>query len=205
MSPKIVDKKEKKDQIVLSAINVFVEKGFEKTTINDIAQAVGIGKGTIYEYFKSKEEIIGYSFKYFINTMDIDFERILLSKVKADQKLIQILHSMTGFVNPDSEPLIKLMMNFWGEAMRSQDAKNIIFNDMRKFYHSYRSIFSDIVLEGIEDGSFRKDIDPKHFASLIVGMIDGILVQWILDKNRVKIKTFFSTITRVLLKGILNE
>lgn len=205
MSPKIVDKKEKKDQIILSAIKVFVEKGFEKTTVNDIAQAVGIGKGTIYEYFKSKEEIIDYSFQYFINAMDINFERILLSKTKAKEKLVQIFRSIIGFVNPDSEPLIKLMMNFWGEAMRSQDAKNIIFNDMKKYYHSYRSIFSDIVVEGMEDGSFKKNIDPNHFASIIVGMLDGIFVQWILDKNEVKINALFSTINSVLLNGISNE
>ena len=205
MSQKIVDKKEKKDQIILSAINAFVEKGFERTTINDIASKVGIGKGTVYEYFKSKEEIIDQSFRYFINSIDIDFEKILLSEVKAKEKLGMLLKSLTDFINPESDHLIKLMMNFWGEAMRSQDAKNIILNDMKKFYHSFRSVFEDIIIEGIEDGSFRKDVDPKQFAVMIIGMLDGILIQWMLDKDEVNSKKILFVLKPIIFNGILND
>ena len=57
MSPLIVDKEEKKRKILQAASDIFVEKGFSNVVISDIAQAAGIGKGTVYEYFKSKEEL----------------------------------------------------------------------------------------------------------------------------------------------------
>jgi len=57
MSPIIVDKKQKKEHILDAALGVFVNKGFSNVVINDIAKVAGIGKGTVYEYFKSKEDL----------------------------------------------------------------------------------------------------------------------------------------------------
>ena len=60
MAPKIVDKEAKKTQIIIAATQVFSKLGVAKTKMIDIAQAAGIGKGTIYEYFRSKEEIFSF-------------------------------------------------------------------------------------------------------------------------------------------------
>ena len=55
---KIVNKEEKRNIIVLASIKLFSQKGFQKTSIDEIAKSVGVAKGTIYLYFKNKEEII---------------------------------------------------------------------------------------------------------------------------------------------------
>lgn len=205
MCAKIIDKKEKKNQIVLSAIETFVLKGFEKTTIHEIAQAAGIGKGTIYEYFESKEEIIHYAFKYFMTVMNIDFERILLADISARQKLENILDVMGDFVNPVTEPFLRLMFNFWGEAMRVTESKNMFLDDLHKYYVSYRSIFTDIIVEGMGDGSFKKNINPEALAAIIVGMLDGVMVQWILHKDMIDIPQVMNNLKSTLFKGIANE
>lgn len=59
--PKLIDKNLKKEEILLAGIKTFSEKGFHSSTVEDIANKAGIGKGTIYEYFKSKEELILFS------------------------------------------------------------------------------------------------------------------------------------------------
>lgn len=205
MCAKIIDKQEKKNQIVLAAIETFVLKGFEKTTINEIAQAAGIGKGTIYEYFKSKEEVIHFAFKYFMNVMAIDFEQILLAEISARDKLEQILRAVADFVNPVTEPFLRLMFNFWGEAMRATDSKNLFLNDLHKYYISYKSIFADIIIEGMGDGSFKKNINPEAFAGIIVGMLDGLMVQWILHKEGIDIQETMATLISTIFRGILNE
>ena len=63
MSPKIIDKEAKKAEILQAAMQVFSRKGVAKTRMADIAVAAGIGKGTIYEYFRSKEEIFAAAFQ----------------------------------------------------------------------------------------------------------------------------------------------
>ena len=63
---RIVNKKEKREKILEAAISVFAKKGTAKTKTADIAEAAQIGKGTIYEYFQSKDEIIMAAFYYVI-------------------------------------------------------------------------------------------------------------------------------------------
>ena len=62
MSPKLVDKEQRKQEIALVALDLFAEKGIEAASISEVAKAAGIGKGTVYEYFASKEELIVSAF-----------------------------------------------------------------------------------------------------------------------------------------------
>jgi TetR/AcrR family fatty acid metabolism transcriptional regulator len=202
MSAKVVDKKEKKDMIVGAAIRVFAQKGFAKATINDIANAAGIGKGTVYEYFSNKEDIIHHSFGFFIRALELDFQEVLIMEIPAREKLIRILAGFSEFMDSEATDLLELMFDFWSEGMKNKRSKGLLFDEMKKFYHSYREIFADIIIEGMTDGSFRKNINPRSIASMIVGTLDGVLVQWILEKNSIDYRDIVNTITNTVLYGI---
>jgi AcrR family transcriptional regulator len=206
VSAKLVDKQEKKNQIIMAAIRKFVKKGFAKTTISDIAKAAGIGKGTVYEYFSTKEEIINFTFEHFVRALEIDFEKALISDQSPTDKLNQIFDGFAGFLNSHSAELMELMFEFWAESIRGKgDSKNLIFQEMNKFYHAYREIFADIIIEGMSSGVFRKDINPHNAASMIVGALDGIMVQWILDRENFDFKDVVKTISLTMTKGISKE
>jgi AcrR family transcriptional regulator len=202
MSAKIVDKEEKKIKILMAAITLFARKGFEKTTINDISKEAGIGKGTVYEYFHNKEEMINESFHFFLSQMDLDHEHILKENTTAAEKMKQILSSFSYFIRPETEGLINMMFMFWGEAMRDQTTKNIIFHEMKNFYSEYRGLFMDIVVMGMQDGSFRKNINPEHIASIIIGMLDGMMVQWLLDRELIRYDEMISSVVTFVIDGI---
>ncbi len=202
MSPKVVDKQEKKEQIVGAAIHAFAKKGFAKTTINDIAAAAGIGKGTVYEYFKNKEEIIDYTFNYFMHSMQFDIEEILLSRIPALEKFRSILLLFSDTKNWGSAEIMELMLDFWAEGIKSKGSRNKLLKDMHRFYHSYREIFTDIILEGMSDGSFRKDINPGYVATMVVGALDGIMIQWLLDQENIDFQEVIKNIEITILKGI---
>ena len=67
MSPKVIDKESKRLEILMAAMQVFARKGVTNSKMAEIAEAAGIGKGTIYEYFASKEDIFGLAFQYFFH------------------------------------------------------------------------------------------------------------------------------------------
>lgn len=205
MAAKVIDKKEKKDQIIGAAIREFSKKGFAKTTISDIAAAAGIGKGTVYEYFDNKEEIINHSFRFFVRALELDFEEILISDIPAIEKLKRILNSLSGFINSDSQEYLELMFDFWSEGIKEKDSRGMLFQEMNKFYQAYREIFADIIIEGMGQGSIRKNINPRSAASMIVGAVDGLMVQWILDKENFDFPDVVKTITDTMLNGILVE
>ena len=203
MCARTVDKKEKKVQIIEAAIREFAAKGFSRTTVSDIANAAGIGKGTVYEYFANKEEIVHEAFMFFMHTMEPDFQAILISTDPAKEKLIQILDGFSHSM--DSEYHVKLMevmFEFWSGAIKDKSSKGMMFKEMLKFYQAYREIFADIIIEGMGDGSFRKDINPRNTAAMIVGALDGLMVQWLLEQEAFDFRDVLKTITITLLKGI---
>ncbi len=205
MSAKVVDKKVKKDQIIGAAVQVFAKKGFAKTTINDIAHAAGIGKGTVYEYFSNKEEIINQSFRYFMRAMELDFQEILIQEITGKEKLIRILEGFSQLMNSEILELVELMLDFWAEGIKTKNSQGILMEEMNRFYHSYREILADVIIEGMGDGSFRKNINPRSVASMIIGTLDGVFVQWILDKKSIDYQEMVRTVTFTVLNGIAVE
>lgn len=202
MCAKVVDKKEKKEQILIAAMQVFAKKGFTKTTISDIANAVGIGKGTVYEYFSNKEEIINHSFNFFVHTLELDFQEVLIQDIPANEKLVLILDGFSHFLDSGATEHVELMFDFWSESIKNKESKGLMFQEMNKFYHSYREIFADIIIEGMGDGSFKKNVNPRSIASMIVGALDGVMVQWILDQDNIDFKDIVKTLTNTVLNGI---
>ena len=75
MAPKVIDKQEKRKQIIKAAIRVFARLGLPNTKMLQVAEAAGIGKGTIYEYFKSKDELFIAAFHAFIEESGAHIER----------------------------------------------------------------------------------------------------------------------------------
>lgn len=205
MSPKVVDKEEKRDKILMAAIREFARKGLAKTTINDIAQAAGIGKGTVYEYFANKDEVVFHSFHFFMRSVEPDMESILIAKVSSRVKLERLFDSFNHFLDTHNRELMELMFDFWSEGIRSTHSKGILLEHMRKFYKVYREVFADVIIEGMGDGSFRKDINPDRAASMIVGCLDGLMVQWILDKENLDFPGILRTISNVMLNGLIQK
>lgn len=200
MSALIVDKEKKREDIILAALEVFAEKGFQRTTIKDIAERAGIGKGTVYEYFKDKDEIIRNSFYYFQKFFEFDIQNTILSSKNGIEKLSDLIKSITKILRSDNEKYIDLVFDFWAEGIKGH-SKKLMLNEMNMYYKSYRNLFEDVLNEGIEDGSFRRDMDPVSVASIIIGMLDGIMVQWILEKNVMKGMNIEKSILDLVLKG----
>jgi len=200
MSALIVDKEKKREDIILAALEVFAEKGFQRTSIKDIAERAGIGKGTVYEYFKDKDEIIRNSFYYFQKFFEFDIQNTILSSKNGIEKLSDLIKSITKILRSDNEKYIDLVFDFWAEGIKGH-SKKLMLNEMNMYYKSYRNLFEDVLNEGIEDGSFRRDMDPVSVASIIIGMLDGIMVQWILEKNVMKGMNIEKSILDLVLKG----
>lgn len=203
MSAKLVNKKEKKEQILMAALEIFGQKGFSKTTISDIAQAADMGKGTVYEYFSTKEEIIQSSFGFFMSNMGLDFEMALGVERPAVEKLRLILSHFADFMTDQTRKLMELMFDFWSEGIKDKKVKGILYGEMLKFYHSYRDIFSTIIVQGMGEGTIRKDISPQSASALLVGALDGIMVQWILESHDFDYQDVVKTISLTFLDGII--
>jgi len=199
--PKIVDKIAKKADILKAAMRVFARRGVVKAKIADIAQEAGIGKGTIYEYFRSKEDIFAEAFNSVFNNTEIMLTKALKTTDDPIKKLrILIDVSLTGFIdsNPD---FAGIMVDFWAEGIRDKDTKILKTINLDKIYKEYRKLFSNILKEGIRKGIFRR-FDTLSLAAILIAALDGIALQWIMDRDLFDLRDISKTLLDSFLNGI---
>ena len=202
MAAKLVNREEKKGKIIYAALKVFSKKGVSFTTISDIAKEADIGKGTVYEYFKSKDEIIMSVFRSFLDDGIILMNQIKKLSVSPDEKLLKGLYMFTEIIDDEGVETFKLLFDFWAIGIKEEKYSSEFYNQMKEFYRSYRKIFSDIIKEGQEKGIFREKIEPESVGAMIIGMLDGLMAQWILDRDRIDYIGAVRTMAKLLVSGL---
>ena len=201
MSPKIVDKESKKLEILQSAMQVFAQNGAAKTKMIDIAKAAGIGKGTIYEYFRSKEDIFAEAFHLFISNGNALIEESLQDTDDPVEKLkILIDVSLTGFIK-DGGDFAGIMMDFWAEGIRNKDDRIVKIINLNQIYSEYREVISAILNDGIKKGVFRK-VDTLALSAALIAAFDGLMLQWIMDRDLFDMRQVSQSLFDAILNGI---
>jgi AcrR family transcriptional regulator len=202
MSPKVVDKEEKKREIVMAAMQVFSEKGVVNTKMIDIAQAAGIGKGTIYEYFKNKDDI-------FINLYQIHFSEITNEIASVLDKFDDPLTKMKQFISLTITSIIdehsnfaEIMLDVWAEGIRTHNENiNKVIN-LDEIYDQYRVLIIKILQEGIDKKIF-KPMNTTSVASLVIGALDGIMLQWMMQRDLFDVTSLIESTINIFLNGIM--
>lgn len=196
MCPRVTDqyKTEVKEKIVQAAITTFSKYGYDKTRMDDIAKSANLGKGTLYLYFKSKEELF-----YAISENSIKELKEQLSKLFSKKE--DLVHDAEKFYDQyrnlihDSE---KVSFEMIAESSRNPKLRKALYEQRIKVY----DIVIDYLRRQIEKGFFRKDMDVNAIASGLVALYDGLTISKLLgiseDYNK---KTWAQTI-RAIFTGI---
>lgn len=202
MSPKIVNKEEKKQEILKAAMKMFAQNGVVNTKMTDIAAAAGIGKGTIYEYFRSKEDIFADAYGHIFLETEKRIGNVLESRISPEEKLRKLMNvTIEEFLVGDGGEFAGIMMSFWSEGVRNKNERIMEIIDLKKIYSEYRIMISGILEEGISRGQFR-DMDTHVAASVIIGAMDGILLQYIMDRNVFSPEKAIEVLLDSFLRGI---
>ena len=191
-------KKAKHNQILHAAVQVFSEKGYNGAVVADIAERAGIGKGTIYEYFRSKEELFFSVFElYWEETWDAAAVSISAIGGSATERLGALSDTMMAqWV--ELEDIFAIVMEFWAASSNSQ-LRHRFRQAFRDAYAQIRGIVSSLIQNGIERGEFRPDVNTESVAAALVGTWDALLLQaWFDD-------TFDPVVTaKDFLKVVIN-
>lgn len=200
--PKVIDKKVKKQHIVEAAMKVFARKGVANTKMVDVAEAAGVGKGTIYEYFKSKEDIFAEAFRHFMEQMDTVMAKRLFKIYDPIEKLKALICGWVEVVQETSFDFMEIMMDFWAEGVRLRQ-KTTAF-DLKKMYEDYRRMIVEILEEGISKGKFCP-MNTTIVASILIGASDGLMLQWIMDHDLFKLDEAAEMLTQSFIQGLKKE
>jgi len=198
--PKIVDKDERRSEIAKKAIEILAKKGIEKTTIQDIASAAGIGKGTVYEYFDSKMDIVKQVTIEFMNEFNVMAEAFKNS----DRTQIEMLRVMLGYTVEylDSfETLAYVYMEIFLMNIRGgMPEMKKLFDAM---FDGIRGMVADIIRSGQECGIFKKDVDAYELASFLFASLDGLALHYYYDKSKINPEMASENFFSGLMSGML--
>lgn len=199
--PAYVDKPAKRAEIIRHAANVFSQNGYHATKIQDIADAAGIGKGTIYEYFTTKEELFLAVYDAWMTEFQ---EHICMRVAQAEDALSKvdaIRDSAVEFYESHASQA-PLLLEFWAHALRTD---NPVFleriNSMRAFL---RELGTDITSQLVKSQWFR-EVDTEAFAVLEAGISDGVFLAWVLDGQRYPLDKAFTFRQSVVGIGLLAD
>ena len=197
--PKIVDKSEKRSMILESAIRILARKGYKNTRVAEIAEEAGIGKGTIYEYFENKNDILTASFQAFMSEIQSVITRKLQGISDPLERLRAYFSAWMEIFDGRHIEVMEIMLDFWAEGVRTKQAGGLF--DLTAVYHEYRSFLADLLRECMDHGKIIQT-DAVETASVFIGAVDGILIQWILDRDDFDLKRAYQRLGEIILRGL---
>lgn len=169
-------KEEKRALIIEAAAKVFARRGFASTLMAEIAIEAGIGKGTLYEYFDSKENLFFAVFEWFVQTTEAE-AKVSISALggSASERLDALSDSLMSSW-AQMEDMYSLVMEFWSASASSQ-MRERFKQAFKNGYSDFRQIVSTLIRDGIERGEFQPHVDTESVAAALVGTWDALLLQ----------------------------
>jgi TetR/AcrR family fatty acid metabolism transcriptional regulator len=197
------NQKNRKEMIIQAAIGTFSTKGFNASTISDIAKKVGIAESTIYEYFRGKEDILFSIPEDGMKKHLASLDRHLGGVKGADNKLRKIVWHLFDFYHNNKDYMYIMLREL---RANPRFYKSNAYKLMKK----YSQVISDIIEEGKEEGVFDKNIDTKVLRAMITGGIDHLTLPLLMlnrpYKMMAKTEAFFDILINALtIKNGLNS
>ncbi len=171
---RIIDKEEKRCDIALSAINLFCEKGIQQTSIDEIAKSAGVAKGTIYLYFKNKEEIVFTIWDIIAGRHREAFAKRVRDDMSAKEKILEFYNFRECDEDQNKEQVLMLYQHFVSSMLI--DKTGLYTAYFESFFQEDYDFLSSALNEGIKKGEFQvENIDL--LINTIIMLLKGILVR----------------------------
>jgi len=199
------EKERRRQQIIVAAKRIFSAKGFNKATMEDIAKEAEISPGTIYLYFKNKDELYASLSIRILQHLNIRLEHVKNQDNVNDEKRIASLKDALYDIY-DFDPLI--LINLF-HLQSSESLKNLspeLLSEIKRLSQSSLKIMSDIFSEGISTGVFIK-ANPNELADIFWALFSGVIL-WeeskkIIDNKKDFLKPTLDIAFDIFRQGII--
>jgi len=149
----------RRKEIFNASVHLFLEKGFTETSMREIADAAGIGKSTLYYYFKSKDEILISYFRNELTKITLRAEEIAEQNLSIVEKLRNIMQMHLAYLVDNKKNFLKLSLEAQRLSFESQEK-------IQKTRHAYQDLLCTLIEAGIQTGELRP-VNPLFAARSI--------------------------------------
>ena len=186
---------DKREAILRAAISVFAHNGYFNSKVADIAREAGVADGTVYLYFKSKEDILHSIFDRSVEEA-LDAARNRIEKLDDPrEKLRQIALLHLERLGADRDLAVVFQVELRGSTKFMEEFSAAGFAE---YLMLIRSTFE----EGQRAGVFRPDLNAKTVSKILFGALDEMATNWILSKRRYKLAPMADEVLDIFLNGV---
>ncbi|AKG04172.1 TetR family transcriptional regulator [Salimicrobium jeotgali] len=190
--------KPKYRQIIDAAVEVIAENGYHSSQVSKIAKRAGVADGTIYLYFKNKEDILVSLFQEKMGVFIERIESATTSRQTPSEKLRVLVETHFEQLSEDHHLAVVTQL----ELRQSNKMLRMKINSVLK---KYLDVIDEIVEEGIREEVFRDNINRKLVRQLIFGTIDEVVTNWVMKEERYDITKQAKEVHEMIVEGLLRR
>jgi TetR/AcrR family transcriptional regulator, fatty acid metabolism regulator protein len=187
--------REKYHQILDAAVTVFAEQGFLQSTVAQVAKKAGVADGTIYLYFKNKDDILIQIYAYKTQQVFEEFRKAIDTGKSAEQKLHNLVRAHLEEFQKD----IDMAIVYQAETHQHRRLAQDVIKEMSKWY---RDIITEVVELGQEEGTMRRNLYMGLVMRLITGAVDEVINAWIHADGNYDLASMADPLVDLFISGI---
>ena len=196
MKKTTIEKRRK--EIFEAALNVFSEKGFDKTTLDEVADKVGISKPAIYLYFNSKEDLFFSMIYDRVKDIEYELNEIIKMEDHAIKKIEALIVFKIKFYKKNLR-FFKILHNMEFEIINLKSATKLKKKFLKR-YKDYINKISNLMQQCIDDG-YLKNEDKYFYTFSLLGLINQNILRFIIFDNNDLLEDLSKKIYNQFLKG----
>ncbi len=185
---------DKRQKILQAAVRVFARKGYFGARVSDIARRANVADGTIYLYFRSKEEILVSL-----------FDRVMAEHLAEGRRELRGIRGAPGRLRAIAERHLKLLGGNRDLAVVFQVELRQSTKFMERFTASwlqdYFRLLDEVLEEGQREGTLRLDLPRKLLAKVFFGSLDEMVTSWILSRKGYDLARLAAPVVDLFLRG----
>lgn len=202
MTPRVVDKGAKRKEILRAALKVLARTGRTDFKMIEVAEAAGVGKGTLYEYFPSKLDLIIGCFADMMEDWGA-FVNVRMRNVPGPVSQLRTLIAATFEYFQGEQDRLQALFDFYAMGIPRRDGKPALI-EMSPSYREMIQQVAGIIRAGMDAGQIRR-VNPELAASVILAALDGLFFQIALQVVNLDDEGSQRQVGDVLLAGLLPE
>jgi len=186
---------DKPQQIIEAAVRVFAREGYYNSRVSDIAHEAGIAAGTIYLYFRTKDDILVTLFRDKMAEFVGALRKAIAGEPDAASKVRRLvsLHFSMLEENPDLAEVVQVELRQGQKFFRGASSQEI---------GAYFALIGSVLEEGVSQGRFRSDLPVKLATKMLFGAMDQMATSWVLGKRGYQLVDTADAVAEIFLQGV---
>jgi TetR/AcrR family transcriptional regulator, fatty acid metabolism regulator protein len=182
-------------QIIDAAVIVIAENGYHQAQVSKIAKEAGVADGTIYLYFKNKEDILISVFREKMAIFITNLQEVLDKDLDTSERLLKMIANHFRVLHEDRHLAIVTQL----ELRQSGKKLRLRINEVLK---DYLDLLDIILVEGIKNGELSSTLDVRLGRQMVFGTIDETITSWVMNDQKYDLMKLSPEVHRLLLNGM---